>query len=600
MSSAGSSFRHLCHEYLNDERQIHDWFDKQLLRVAAKFSPLAEHEMKLIQPARQSQINGLAKKLILPVVLAGFSVPSSRAAEVHCAALPAIYAASATYSLEAAGKSIPVVGYCKDYDYAHFELSDGPCEIEITRVDHQSMAGTRVSPLKFNIPVAVDGDHATFSLSKPDYFIIDIPKLRRLVVIIDPPLVNPPAPSGAGVVNITAAPYAADATGAKPAGPAIQKAIVDSVAGGKHDIVFVPAGVFQVNELSLPSHTQLYLDDGAVLVCSGSHTRRYHKDSQHRDGTWFIYTEIGAKNVKIFGHGTLDGNGQNLIETQNLTNQILLPRHCTGFTLDGPILRDSGLWGCIVACSKEVTIQNTKHLNRFNLTEDDGIDVCNSSQVLVKHSLSIAQDDSFSTKCWDEGTDLSKQWGTPFEPNRSIRFEDCFAWTGCFAFKLGEGFWKPQEDITFKNGVSFDAGHAIGLSHFWGSAHLKHVVFDTIDAERNTRDAYGCSWGRFVIKGQKAPETSGNAYDIVVRNITVRDAGRQKMPISGLSDDKQIVGMKFENILMPGKSEPAKTLSDINAEELKFAQSITVSPKASEASAADKSPANVERASAAR
>lgn len=501
------------------------------------------------------------------------------AADIIVPQLPANYAVSHEFTLKAGGKGIPVVGYCRTYDYVQFEMTGGPCEIEITRLDGQPANDTKVSPLKFNIPVAVKDSTIRFIIDKPDYYIVDFPNQRRLVLIIDPPVQNPPPMSGPGIFNITADPYKADPTGLQQSGPAVQKAVDDAASSQTPGIVVVPPGVYRVNELRLSSNTNLYLATGAVLIQSGEHTLRYHKDSLKRDGTWFLYTDLHAKNIKIWGHGTLDGDGQRLVETKNLLNQILQTLQCSNFLIDGPILRDSALWGTIIGASDNVIIQNTKHLNRHNLPEDDGIDICNSSNVLVKHVLAISQDDSFSTKCWGEPTDLTRRWGIDFLPNKNITFEDCLAWTGCFAFKLGEGFFRNQENITFKNCVVFDAAHGIGLSAFWGSANLKNVLFDNIDIERNTRSALGCSWARFVIRKPIQQETGTVASDITVRNFLVRDKGRDRMQINGLSDSKQIIGLHFENIQMPGQPEPARTLEELNAElPTKFSQDITVSP----------------------
>src|SRR5437773_3784384 len=307
--------------------------------------------------------------------------------------MPSIYEASPDDSLIANGKSVPVVGFDKEYDYATFGLGDGPCTLEMTRLDGKPVERHAITPMKLKLSSKAAGSKLSYTDTEPIYLIVQLHGVtRELVIAIDAPEADRPGPQGQGVFNVTSAPYSADATGATPATDAIQRAVDDAgkYSGGKNAVVYVPNGVYNLTELRLVSNVSLYLEPAAVLRCNGTRDDlkvRYFKRSQNRHGTWFIYTADGAANVRIFGRGTIDGNGRHLVDKVNLSNHVVVPMNCSHFTMDGPILRDSGLWGVVVGNSRDVALRNTKHFNHLDMGENDCVDICNSQDVTVRNSI---------------------------------------------------------------------------------------------------------------------------------------------------------------------------------------------------------------------
>ncbi len=66
---------------------------------------------------------------------------------------------------------------------------------------------------------------------------------------------------------------------------------------------------------------------------------------RNRDLTWWISTDSGAHDIKIYGRGTLDGNGRYLTEKENIGNHILAIMHTKRFVLDGIVIQNSGSLG---------------------------------------------------------------------------------------------------------------------------------------------------------------------------------------------------------------------------------------------------------------
>ncbi len=181
-------------------------------------------------------------KLAVVFVVMLLSERSLLAATVY--PLPSCDEASKVFAIRANGKIVPVVDYSKQYDYAAFS-QDGSCSIEVVRLDGKPIEKFEISPLREKIAGRSAGSTLSFNISKPLYLIVEIDKLRRLVIAVDPSETNQPSSTGSSIYNITSAKYKADATGKSSSTAAIQKAIDDAANDpGKHGIVYVPSGVF--------------------------------------------------------------------------------------------------------------------------------------------------------------------------------------------------------------------------------------------------------------------------------------------------------------------------------------------------------------------
>jgi polygalacturonase len=503
------------------------------------------------------------------------------AATISSYALPSIYTASTVYGLKVDATTIPVVSYTGDYDYAHFSMS-GSATIEITAIGQASITSYSISPKKLNLSGTTSGNKLTFTVSGDEYLIVKINEQRALVIAADPAETNKPASSGTGIYNVKNAPYNADSTGSSMATTAIQNAINDAAnyTGGQ-GIVYVPAGIYKAGNLQLKSDVALYLEGGAVLRFTGvasDYTVNWHKDSQIRDVTWWLYTQTGADNVKIYGRGTIDGNGKYATTTNNFASNIIVPIGTTNFTFDGPLIRDSGSWAVTPARSNDLTFKNMKIFNRFDMGENDGIDVNESQNVLVQHGIGIGLDDPYTTKTWDQTVDISLSWPGSPEPVSNVVFDDLISWTVCFGFKVGQGMRQNQSDVTFKNSVVYDSSVGIGVDHKYGVGTLTNVTFDNIDIERvtNTNDSTR-TWAYFIIRNADG-FGGGMINTLNVKNILVRDAGTTLGTLKGYSSTKNISNITFDNVVMPGSATPAQNLFQMNILNRAFHTPVTILP----------------------
>ena len=502
--------------------------------------------------------------------------------------LPAIYHPSSVFSLQMAGVNVPVVDYNPQYDYAHCSVQEGPVRVTVTLLSNAAVTDYYISPRKEGIIAEKKGNQLIFTLAHDQYLILKIDRWKELVLVADPAETDRPPSEGKGIFNVAAAKYLGVFSG-KPDNSDIKhvtaafQAAVNDASAYHNGIVYVPAGVYPLGNLELKSNMRLYLEGGAILLFSG-HPQDYRvnarKTSQNRNITWWIYTDSGAHDIKIYGRGTLDGNGKYATAKENnIGNHILAIFQTRNFVFDGPIVRNSGAWGVIPTRSRHVVFRNIKILNRLDMGENDGMDVMESEDVLVKHGIGISLDDPFSTKTWQQNTDLCRNWpGHPL-PQKNIVFDDLLSWTYCYAFKIGQGVMQPQTYISFRNCVAYDAAVAIGIHHKWGTAYVSHVRFDHIEVEHLTHqnDDHRTWCVLFMQNGDRLG--SGPISDVSIKNVTVYDAGRSPGKIKGVNAQTRITGVTFKNVRMPGLDRPASDLAEMRITDTANCSNVKVIPE---------------------
>jgi hypothetical protein len=282
--------------------------------------------------------------------------------------------------------------------------------------------------------------------------------------------------------------------------------------------------------------------------------------------------------VKIYGRGTIDGNGKYATTTYDFASNLIVPMAATNFTFDGPLIRDSGAWAVTPARSNDLLFQNMKIFNRFDMGENDGIDVNESQNVVVRHGIGIGLDDPYTTKTWDQTVDISRDWPGSPEPVSNVLFDDLISWTYCYGYKVGQGMRQSQSGITFRNSVVYDAAVGIGIHHKYGAGALSDVTFDNIDIERISHENDdNRAWALFFV--QNADGFGGGPVDgLEVKNIRVRDQGQTPGKLKGHNAQTMISSVAFDNVVMPGSATPAQNLYQMNLIDRAFHAPVTILP----------------------
>ncbi len=549
----------------------------------------------------------VALSMIVTLIPLGGTVVVQASAET--AAQPAVispysqsakYAASVNYTLKANGVNIPVIKAYNDYDYANFSMSSGPVTYELTILNTDKVYEYAISPKKLGITASkVEGRTITFTTQQDEYLIISMnSRTTRLVIAADPAETDVPNAAGTGIFNITAAPYNVSVNGGNSETAArtaaIQRAINDASSYGTamgnkaKGIVFVPVGTYTIGNLILKSNTAIYLQPGAVLVGSGKtadYTEHWYKDSVNKPATWWISTAFNSSNIKLYGRGTLDGNGQALLDDKStngtgMINNLVVPIATSDFTMDGIIVRESAAWAVMPVRSNDLVFTNLKMFNSLGMGENDGIDVVESQNVVVRNSIGIALDDPYSTKSWKEDTDIASgkvPWPGSPEPVSNVLFEDSISWTKCYGYKVGQGVMQNQDGITFKDGVVYKAAVGFAIHHKYGTGSVSNVRFENMDVEDISGKNDDNSAWMTMFTVNSGGNGVGPVSGVTIKNITVRDAGESFAKIKGQAG-AQITGITFENVFMPGSSIPATTLHEMNFADLGYYSGVTIKP----------------------
>ena len=139
----------------------------------------------------------------------------------------------------------------------------------------------------------------------------------------------------------------------------------------------VEPGLHQAGEkgvLVLKDGETLYLKRGAVL--EGSVVAR-------------------GRNIRICGRGILDGSRWEW--HRHPYGRMLEADHCANLTVEDITIRGSGVWTIVPVGCDGVTVRNVKICNG-RVQNDDGLDVCNSRNVLVEDCFFRTNDDAIALK----------------------------------------------------------------------------------------------------------------------------------------------------------------------------------------------------------
>lgn len=209
----------------------------------------------------------------------------------------------------------------------------------------------------------------------------------------------------------------------------------------------------------------------AGLVRLKSHDRVYID----RDAIVFgCFTGENVEDVKIFGHGVIDGRVCERVFEGCYTplQQSCLRFHGSkGIEIDGPILMDSPCW--VLACfdCEDVAIRHVKIVGHWRYNTD-GIDICNSRRVTVSDCFVRAFDDAIVIKGVPPYSDKAVEdiavercvlwcgWGNTVEPGvetwaphfRNVRFCDCdLIRNSRSALNVSAGANAVMEDFLYEN-----------------------------------------------------------------------------------------------------------------------------------------------------
>jgi hypothetical protein len=386
--------------------------------------------------------------------------------------------------------------------FAYFDFS-GKASLEITSV--KAVQQVVVRPMSFGIQPVVTGSKVQFDLDHPCQVVVEVNGWHCALHLFANPLeTNVPQP------------------------------------GDAHTHYFGP-GVHDIGKLQVHSGETVYIAGGAVAYGS--------------------INASDAHDIKICGRGILDASKF----ARNDADQMIALKGCTHVDASGLILRDSNVYAVTPDHCTDVTLTNLKVIGlwRYN---SDGIDICNSSHVLVQDCFVRSFDDSLLVKGYDRRNGLSA-------PNliEDVVFRNCVAWNDWGrALELGAetqgNVWK---DITFEN---IDVIHYVQRAmdiQLCDRASISNVRFENIRIEDAIIEGVGIEDPK-LDPGNAAPagwlielviykmfyshdKEPGHIKDIFFKNIAVTGADFPASNFRGYDDAHLVEDIYFENLTIHGK-----------------------------------------------
>lgn len=317
--------------------------------------------------------------------------------------------------------------------YISFE-SDGPVDLRVTPLI--AFGKPVVRPLSKGIVPGCKNGIITFRLEKPGFYVLELEDAHKVLHIF----FNVPEEF----------PEKANAT------------------------YYFGPGIHYANKINVKDNDSIYIDRDAV-----------------------VYGAIkgdGVKNVRIFGHGVLDGSSFERVYRNTyleLPNNNMFFVNSADIRISGVILMASPTWTAAFFHCEDVQIDNVKVVGQWRYNSD-GIDFSNSVHCSVKHTF---------VRCFDDVLVIKGIPDFESEPCSDISFEDCVLWCD----------W----------GRTCEVG-----AETWGS-EISHIRFEDCDLIHNSNAALD------IQAAGPAP-----VHDIVFKNLRVEYQAYNMIEVYQAADEE--------------------------------------------------------------
>ena len=406
----------------------------------------------------------------------------------------------------------------KYYDIAgiaYFDLKQGPVTVTVTTGEDVNEA--KILPSSFGIIPKIEGKKVSFEITKPQHLTVEIngEHIRSLHLFVNPEETEKPDPNDPNVIYF---------------GPGI------------HNLV---------ESIEVDDNQTVYIAGGAIVRCYNDTT----VDESNRQAVArsrrpsFV---LKGKNVKVLGRGIIDHDNVHRMKARNIfmvTGEDIY--------MNGVILHNSSIWTVNMRGAKRVTIDNLKLLG--HRANSDGIDICDSWDVLVENCFIRTLDDLIVVKTFDGDAG-------------NILARKCVLWNEvAHALSVGAELRHDVTNVTFTD-CDIIGDHCrewtLRIFHCDNSV-VKNIRFENIRIEESIR--FASLWINETV-WSKEPER-GHIQDIVFKDIVVTSPQpiRRGMEFLGFDKDHAIKDVTIDNVVIQGKKVTAE---DIRTND--FVYNITV------------------------
>jgi hypothetical protein len=240
-----------------------------------------------------------------------------------------------------------------------------------------------------------------------------------------------------------------------------------------------------------------------------------------------------------------------------------------GTRIDGIVIRDPDVWCCALFGCKDAKITNVKLVGlwRYNA---DGIDICNSQDVVVRDSFVRAYDDALVLK----GLKFEKK-SFDDRPVRNVRFSRCTIWCDWGrAMEIGAETCAPEfAQVLFEDCDIIRTTHiAMDIQH-GDRAAVRDIRFENIRVEmdalnlqprmqKQKDEKYELRPGAYlpqlmviVIRGTNYSKdrVRGTVAKVLFKDIAVTAPRMPDSFFKGYDDNHCVAGVTIQNLTLNGQ-----------------------------------------------
>lgn len=310
------------------------------------------------------------------------------------------------------------------------------------------------------------------------------------------------------------------------------------------NVVFFGPGLHKPDKIVLQSNQTLYLAGGAV-----------------------VKAEVLAEgvNIRIRGRGILDGSDWEW--RKGPVGNLIAIRNCQDVEVRDITLRGSSHWTIVPRNSQKVIIRNVKLCNS-RVQNDDGINPCNSQDVLITDCFIRSDDDCVALKGLDfSGTNSNVE---------NIVVENSTLWCDrARIFLLGhESRAEYMRNVTIRN---LDIIHFTMTPFLFEPGEDMHLENITVENVR----MYGEGQREFirlrpVVNQYMHKKVPGFIKNITFRNVTIQGKpGEYLVQVDGPDAEHNVSNVTFENVSILGTkltSDSERARVGENAKDISFSE----------------------------
>ena len=444
---------------------------------------------------------------------------------------------------------IPVSVYSvatnKDISYAHFSFA-GKVSVRI----HVSVAVSTydLSPHGYDIESTKSGQDIRFELDSPrKLFLHKVNSLvENLCILADPLEAAPPKIGDAIVVNIMD--KGADNTGEKNSLNRINATLAAMPAGG---ILYFPPGRYTAGgTISMLSNKSIYIAGGAVI-----------QGTTASSGGELSFNFDGASNAKLFGRGSIDGNGDLKRGSYNGEGgACLIAKQPTSISnnclIDGIIVKGAISWTAIVQGTTNWTVFNVKIINGAKFGNHDGWDPHNAINMMFDNNFIHGSDDCIAMSTTKKNLNLN----TTFRNNVFINLH-----SGA-TIRIGPWIGDGTSNIRAENNDHIISGTNEYALAFWIGGNISNIKYV---GERVENAQFGLILMRTNWNDHYAGLQDGSVDGILFDRLTVEKVSPctwdgHLSQLEGPNATNFVKNISFRDFYQRGKLMTSASAADLN------------------------------------